>query len=282
MAKTKIEWVEYSINPIRAGKGKSWPSGTHCTKVSPGCAHCFAEPLNKRFGNGLPYDNTPTEFHLDLSVFDTLPKTKPVKVFVQSMGDLFHEDVPFEFIEEVYEAIEKTPRHKFLILTKRPDRMLEWFKDYTNNFCDEWAYSPNLWLGVTAENQEMADKRIPILLQIPAAKRFVSIEPMLGGVDLMTIPDGGWPQTDALHGTTGSDCQIDVSPKLNHVIVGAESGHKRRECEIEWVRNIVEQCKDAGVPCFVKQIHINGKVSKNMAEWPEDLRVQEYPQGVKT
>jgi len=136
-----------------------------------------------------------------------------------------------------------------------------------------WPFN-NVWLGVTAENQEMADKRIPILLQIPAAVRFVSFEPLLGDMHLLNINGAlhSW-QTDG-HGNLGD---IDKG-KIDWVIIGAESGHKRRECKIEWVRSIVEQCDDTGVPCFVKQLHINGKVSHKMNEWPEDLRVQEYPQ----
>jgi protein gp37 len=115
----------------------------------------------------------------------------------------------------------------------------------------------NVWLGVTAENQEMADQRIPILLQIPAAKRFVSIEPCLKKINIKGY--------------------LEYIEHLNWVIVGCESGPRRRPCKIEWVRSIVQQCKDTAVPVFVKQLSIDGKVSHDMNEWPADLRIREFP-----
>ena len=123
------------------------------------------------------------------------------------------------------------------------------------------------WLGVTAENQRRADERIPVLLQTPAAVRWVSLEPLLGPIDLnkreLLIDKRRFKYT--------------LGNYLDWVVVGCESGPKRRPCKIEWVREIVEQCRDAGVPVFVKQLSINGKVSHDMDEWPEDLRVREYP-----
>ncbi len=118
---------------------------------------------------------------------------------------------------------------------------------------NEWPL-PNLWLGVTAENQAMADKRIPILLNIPAAKRFVSLEPML------------------------ENCKLSIGnlQLIDWVIVGCESGPGRRECKVEWMQSIVDQCREAGVKCFVKQVSIGGKVSHDPAEWPEGLRVREF------
>lgn len=249
MAKTEISWVEYSINPLRAGKGKSWPSGTHCTKISPGCAYCFAEPLNIRFGNGLPYDNRKTEFHLDLSVFDTLPKTKSCSVFVQSMGDLFHEDVPFGFIDQIMYKIWEFRLRKILILTKRIERASRYFANFkipmeNGQFPKDFNH---LWLGVSCENQEMADKRIPILLQIPAAKRFISFEPLLGDIDF-----GDYVITP-IEGTSTDGEKIRINNSLHWVIVGGESGHSARPLHPDWVRSIRDQCKDAGIPFFFKQ-----------------------------
>ena len=289
MATTNIEWATHSINPIKV-KGGGW----HCTKVSPGCQNCYAEGVNNRFGNKIPYDNRHVEFELDLGCFDKLPKKKPAIVFVQSMGDLFHEGVPFEFIDKVYSLIALNPLHKFLVLTKRPQRLLEYYKqwsgqnhrtiwipdNYDNLFLQPWPF-PNLWLGVTAENQEMADKRIPILLQIPAAVRFVSIEPMLGPVSLSPkyICD---PNACAEPPCLIAEVPCPY-PKLDWIILGAESGPKRRYCDPEWMIDVVKQCDEAGVPMFVKQIHQYAKdkkgliVSKNMSEWPAELQHREMP-----
>ncbi len=292
---TKIEWVDHSINPIRVKGGKAWPHGYHCTKVSPGCTHCYAESMNMRFGTGLPFDNRKVEFYLNLSEFDKLPKTKPTTVFVQSMGDLFHEDVPFEFIDQIFFKMVKAKRHNFLILTKRPTRMWKYIETFrvpitTGNYHKDFSH---IWLGVTAENQEQADKRIPILLQIPAAKRFVSIEPMLGAVDfkdyLISCKDCGNDGSNAYivsydHQLCGRACKVgsDLANGLDWIIVGAESGPKRRWMDYYWAINVVDQCKAAGVPVFVKQVHRSHTgekwfLCKNIDKWPEDLRVRQYP-----
>ena len=258
MATTKIEWAERVWNPV-----------TGCTKVSPGCQNCYAERMAKRLRGryGYPQDDPfKVTLHPDRlqEPVEWLKWRKPKMIFVCSMGDLFHEDVPFDFIDRVFAMLSwgqaKDLDNKFLILTKRPERMLEYFKQRDDWFDGELGNRSrlscfeNTWLGVTAENQEQADKRIPILLQIPAAKRFVSIEPMLGDVALFDIE------------------------KLDWIIVGAESGQNRRECKNEWVRDIIGQCKVASIPVFIKQLHDpHNNLSKNPAEWPEDLRVREYP-----
>lgn len=165
---SKIEWTDKTWNPV-----------TGCTKVSPGCKNCYAATMAKRlqamekpkYKNGFAVTCHPE------SLGEPLKWRKPCKIFVCSMGDLFHEDVPFRFIDDVFYAIQACPNHTFQILTKRAERMFEYFKEFGPSL-------PNVWLGVTAENQEQADKRIPLLLQTPAAVRFVSIEPMLGGVKL--------------------------------------------------------------------------------------------------
>ena len=122
-------------------------------------------------------------------------------------------------------------------------------------------------ISTSVENQQTADERIPILLQVSAAVRLVSVEPMLEAIDLSPT----WMDKHRYF----------EAGTLDWVICGAESGPNRRPCKIEWGRNIVRQCEDAGVPVFVKQLNINGKVSHNMDEWPEDLRVQEYPEILK-
>lgn len=281
MNKTNIEYLDYSWNPTHG-----------CSPVSPGCDNCWAKATSKRLAGMAvrsywkydPFKVTCCPWKLD----EPLKIKKPSRIGVSFMGDLFHEDVPDNFIEQVLNIC-AVSQHTFLILTKRPERMRDIFKMKEDR--DGFYGHPSIWLGVTAENQEQADKRIPILLQIPAAKRFVSIEPMLGAVDLF---DFFWEQNPNFQPprfldegetyTVPHRIRCDESP--DWVIIGAESGAGRRYCEHHSIRKIVEQCQSAGVPVFVKQLHMLYKksqkkyatwVSKNPAEWPEDLRVQKYP-----
>jgi len=169
--------------------------------------------------------------------------------------------VPFEFIERVWETMCQTRlNHTFQILTKRPWRMHQFVSEFNTNALG--GITPKgIWLGVTAEDQQRADERIPLLLQTPAAVRFVSVEPMLGPVDL--IGAGG-----ILNG---------AYPGLNWVIIGCESGPNRRPMKLEWALDLVRQCQVTQVPVFVKQIEMYGKVSHHIPEWPERLQVREYP-----
>lgn len=274
MGKTKIPWVEYSINPVRVKGGKVWKYGYHCTKISPGCAHCYAEPMNMRFGTGQPYDNRKVEFYLDLSVFDDLGQN-PCMVFVQSMGDIFHEDIEWNSIYKVFERILLTDQHTYIILTKRSKRMRKimpqiWFH-LGRNYPDKIFPLKNVIGMVTVEDQKWADERILDLLKSPFAIRGLSIEPMLGPVSLT------WKIIYPSQ-RLSSDIRQESPPKgLDWVIVGAESGAKRRECKIGWVRDIVDQCQTADVPVFVKQIHIDGAVCKISSLWPRDIQVRQYP-----
>jgi protein gp37 len=217
---------------------------------------------------------------------------KPRKIFVCSMGDLFHETVPFEFIDKVFAVMALCPQHTFQVLTKRAERMVEYFENlkqrvhewddgegeteeylitqmldnsgnnYLEKACRNWLEMwnarhlgwplPNVWLGVTAENQEMADKRIPLLLQTPAAKRFVSIEPMLGAIDLETNVLGccrTGPCDLTMH-TCNSSCELYEGIDL--VICGGESGPGARAMRPDWVRSLRDQCEAAGVPFHFK------------------------------
>lgn len=278
MNKTKIAWTDYTWNPI-----------TGCSKISEGCKNCYAEDMMSRF-NWSPE----IQFHPE-RLEEPLHRKKPAKIFVCSMGDLFHEDVPVYCQHKVYEIIadDRSVRHIFQILTKRPENMQQFHHD---NVVGPLS---NLWLGVTAENQRWTDERIPKLLQIPAAVRFVSLEPLLEEVNISQwMPPfencdhyaGGCTRPENVFAETGNPRSrsgiVSCKPEycvfgrrgLDWVIVGAESGPGRRECKIEWVRSIVQQCSDAAVPCFVKQIEINGKISYDMNEWPEDLRVRKFPE----
>lgn len=227
-----IEWTDSTWNPV-----------TGCDRISPGCDHCYAQTLAARLkamGNpryqsdGSPRTSGPG-FGLTLHEDQLglpLRWRRPRMIFVNSMSDLFHPDVPEEFIERVLFTVSQTPQHIYQVLTKRPRRMA--------HVLSEWIREPerrlvqlplaNLWLGVSVEDQKWADQRIPLLMETPARVRFISCEPLLGPVDL-----GKW------------------TSDVDWVIVGGESGPKARPMHIDWARAIRNECVDAGVPFFFKQ-----------------------------
>lgn len=327
MAETLIEWAERVWNFLRG-----------CSMISPGCQHCYAMLQAHRFdypggayegltemGPGGPRWNGKVRL-VEEKLTEPLSVRRGQKWFVNSMSDLFHEDVPFEFIDKAVAVMALTPQHTYQILTKRPERMREYCstvdairvselaKDMYRQSLDwtrrdppyptepygnpergfQWFVPwplPNVWLGVSVENQQYADERIPKLLQTPAAVRFVSYEPALAAVRFFTP----W-LTEKL-------------PNLDWIIVGGESGSGARPFNIQWARDVVRQCKAAGVACFVKQVGANPflkfershheerpglkihieqlqidttirlKDSKggDMSEWPIDLRIREFP-----
>lgn len=224
---TKIEWADKVWNPV-----------TGCTKVSDGCRNCYAERMAERFWKDRQFSDV--QCHAD-RLKQPLSWKKPARVFVNSMSDLFHLDVDKDFIGDVFRNMEKTPQHTFIILTKRPKEMLYWF-----NLMNAERYLPNVWLGVSVENQQTADERIPLLLKTPAAVRFVSCEPLLGPVDLSNNhPEYLWGQ-DSRDGETDQD-------PLDWVICGGESGPNARPMHPDWARSLRDQCQAAGVPFFFKQ-----------------------------
>jgi protein gp37 len=248
MNKTKIPWATHTFNPV-----------TGCTPVSEGCTNCYSQRILKRFKNPLGVTLHPDRLDEPLKL-----KT-PAKIFVCSMGDLFHEDVPDEFIDQVIAVMALADWHVYLILTKREERMRDYFSDpmrlkKISDKMDQptWLKLPtrktfirfpgiwplqNLWLGITAENQKAADERIPLLLDTPAVKRFVSFEPLLSRFDPAYTCNMG---------------------ELDWVIVGGESGPGARECKEEWVQDIYKQCRIAGVPFFFKS---KGHNWENCYEW---------------
>ena len=259
MSKSKIEWTDVTWSPI-----------TGCTKISPGCQNCYAERMSKRLAGrcGYPKENPfAVTLHPD-KLGEPLKWKKPRRVFVCSMGDLFHEDVPFWVIDDVIDICDRASQHTFLILTKRIERAYGYF-DSTSNRVEAFEKA-GCWLGITAENQAMADERWPILLQIPAAVRFVSVEPMLGPVDVgkyLGMVSGcqtHCPTTKnacRLHSWECSDAH-DNRKGIDWVICGGESGPGARPAKIEWIRDLKNQCVTAGVPFFLKQMHIGGKMVK--------------------
>jgi len=257
--KSNIEWTDATWNPV-----------TGCTKTSPGCDNCYAERMSRRLKamgqDGYKEGFRPT-IHPERLDQPTRWK-KPRKVFVCSMGDLFHKAIPESFIENVYRQMVANPRHIFQVLTKRPDRMRDFLR---SNKVHERAF-PHIYHGVTVENQEAADRRIPILLDCPSEVRFLSCEPLLGpiGIGFGGCIPGRWKWLD--------------SNTLHWVIVGGESGAGARLMDPTWAQSIIEQCKENEVPVFMKQFgsvwaKTNGErgKGKNMETWPEWARRQEVP-----
>jgi protein gp37 len=214
MAKTKIAWTEHTWNPV-----------TGCSKLSAGCAHCYAETMakrlqymgSKRYANGF-------QLTLHPEVLSEPKKIKePSMFFVCSMADLFHKDVPFEFIDKVMEIIDDTPRHTYQLLTKRPERIVEYFYYHRHG-------TPfNVWLGTTVEGPDYKI-RIGQLRAFPTSNvKYLSCEPLLGDLGDLDLSGIDW------------------------VIVGGESGSQARKIEKEWVLNIQRQCAEQGVPFFFKQ-----------------------------
>lgn len=284
--KTKIEWCDSTWSPV-----------TGCSHVSEGCRNCYAERIDRRQmmrgrKDGFREWTAPNaEYNVRLHperLEWPLRWKKPRRVFVCSMADLFHEQVPDEYIAAVFGVMAACPQHTFQILTKREERMSDWIlaedeHDFIQSFfnlcptseeygcgsafeADVWPL-PNVWLGISAEDQKTFDKRVPLLLQTPAAVRFVSLEPMLGPVDLQNVKTPHYTRKlDALTGYyDNSPYDEGIEAHLDHVIVGGESGPGARPIHPDWVRSIRDQCVGAGVPFFFKQWgqYQDGSATKN-------------------
>ena len=302
MQRTKIEYLTHTWNPL----------AMECTPLSDGCRNCWHLAMAKRlvanprivpeFRNAYGGVIPPVLIHTELEA--PLHLKNPSRIGVQLMGDLFHEEVKFNQIEKIWDTIFNCSFHQdrgqvgviyhtFLILTKRPNRVIDFQKWMEQRNRNVWY--DNLWLGVSVEDQKTADERIPILLQIPAAHRFVSVEPMLVPVDLRRI-DYMWLLQKTLREATKDNSMVYEGPgylnalsgewndgedsgrdgkKLDWVICGGETGPKARPLPPDWVRLLVEQCRSASVPIFVKQM--GGDKKKNPI--PKDLIIREFPEG---
>ncbi len=217
---TRIEWAEESWNPV-----------TGCTKISEGCAHCYAERMARRLAGRFGYPLTPHHFDVtvhDHKLYEPTEWMHPRRVFVVSMGDLFHEDVPYSAWETIWRNMTLyAARHTYLLLTKRSEIMVKRMRDMVE-LTEE--FTGNIWLGVTAENQGRAEERIPPLIRYSSSRNFVSCEPLLGPIDLT-------PWLFA----------------LGWVIVGGETGPGARPMDPDWARSIRDQCIEASVPFFFKR-----------------------------
>lgn len=266
---------------------RAWSLVEGCTPVSVACDNCWLAGMDDRFNGGFTEGGRfKGEINMRADRLGLPMKTNKPTVWAV-WSDLFHESVPFVFtLSALIHAVGSYDRHKYLILTKRPQTALEFF-EWMKDAPVTAEIRDCFWFGTTVENQQAADDRIPQLLQV-LGKKFLSIEPMLGPVDLARITEDAGDEYgdgaiffDALTGERwmrdGFEKEQPFVPRLDWVILGCESGPKRRPMDIKWARDVIRQCKAAGVPVFVKQLDINGKVSKKMEEWPEDLRVRELP-----
>ena len=243
---TSIEWTDETWNPL---------SG--CSKVSPGCDHCYAETIAHRFAGTTAYPDGFTVTLRPERLGQPLRWTRPRMVFVNSMSDLFHDDVPDDYIVDVFAVMAMARRHTFQVLTKRHGRMRSLLSDpgfsselrerigivkYPDVPTAAWPL-PNVWLGVSTENHQWASIRIPTLLDTPAAVRFISAEPLLGGINLC-----------ACTGLDNRACPLHADhAHLDWVIVGGESGPRARPMHLNWARGLRDQCVAAGVPFLFKQ-----------------------------
>ncbi len=298
---SKIEWCDDTINFL-AG----------CTRVSRGCDHCYSATMTKRLA-GMGQEDYAGLINDEKKHFNGTVKLrperlsiplkwrKPKRVFVNSMSDTWHPDVPFDFIAAMFGVMAATPHITYQLLTKRPERMLEWFEwiqsiprapeqsammqaeDHVGILRrnhDGWPLD-NVWLGVSCEDQDALDARLPLLAQCPAAIRFLSCEPLLGPIDL---------------------CLEHYEPGIrpDWIIIGGESGPRARTLDVESVRSIISQCAEHdSTACFVKQlgrhpvelvsvigkpgetswrtVQLRDRKGGSMEEWPEELRVRQFP-----
>jgi protein gp37 len=359
--RSSIEWCDATWNPV-----------TGCTRVSEGCRNCYAEREAIRHQRHAAYEGTARSTaagprwtgqvnFIPERLDQPLRWQRGRRVFVNSMSDLFHEGLTDGQILRVFQAMAVAPQHTYLVLTKRPQRMLEWLRRWNDlegeppgpqmvrgpeatraahpsgrgqmfasmlesmgappDGCAyptfdwmqgmrgwpeaRWTW-PNVWMGVSAEDQPTADERIPLLLQCPAAIHWVSAEPLLGPIDLSPyMCPSGVLHVDDIGVDVGTRPIVNVNgveghqpwmPALSWVVVGGESGPGARPFDLAWARSTVEQCRAAGVPCFVKQLgarphwpqgpeefeidwlSLLDRKGGDWSEWPEDLRVREYPE----
>ncbi len=280
MPKTTIEWCEFSVNPFRARNIETGNVGHFCVKCSPGCKNCYSSRMQKPFLTQLEFvaeNRNKVDLFIEEKAFaEVLRRKKPTRYFWCDMTDMFLEDYLDDWIDRCFAVMALTPQHTHLVLTKRAERIRQYFADIpyrqemigiiaelqsgldrhfdgpgtTPGYGVTWRLPlPNVWLGVSVEDQQRADERIPLLLQTPAAIRFLSIEPLLGPVDIRPYLGGRIPQELPI------DKQAEMWGRqgIVWVIVGGESGPDARPMHPDWARSIRDQCAAAGMPFFFKQ-----------------------------
>jgi protein gp37 len=267
---TKIEWADHTFNP--------W---TGCTKVSPGCDHCYAEGWSKRSGHvswgpHAPRRRTsPATWQAPLKWNLAAEQAgRRARVFCASLADVFdnHHSILDDWRYDLWLTIERTPHLDWLLLTKRPQN---WLRFVPPAWRSDWP--ENVWLGTTVENQTEADRRIAHLLATPARVRFLSCEPLLGPValDMILTPDMGLYALSGVRSDGSGPSGFSLGPRINWVICGGESGPGARPMHPDWARSLRDQCQAEGVPFFMKQM--SGPRKASMPPIPDDLMVREFP-----
>lgn len=321
--KSAIQWTNHT-----------WPIIQGCDYVSPGCTHCYVVPMLHRLcHNPNPKVSAPLQGLVTKNATGALHFTgkvklredrlgdpfgwKPGMVFVPSHGDIFHDAVPDEFLDEILATMAMTPQHIYQVLTKRGARMQKYMadpntprringvmmvRDATPTAAGRWPL-PNVWMGISTEDQTRFNERWPYLRDTPAAKRFISYEPALGLLSLTDVCNGAYFE-DVLAGVRYHDAPAGVRsatvqiPHLDWGIGGLESGGKARQGDVQWLHSFVRQFERAGRACFIKQLgrrpvdsrhmHAAGaggpvrlklvdRKGGDMDEWPEALRVRQFP-----
>lgn len=314
---TGIEWTDASSNPVRYRAKATGRDVWACVKRSPGCAHCYSEAMARRFGRGGPFTKAVTagvEPYLCETECGRLLRSKKLagrRVFLGDMTDVFGEWVPDGLLDRLFSGVlEVRTDVTFQVLTKRADRMREYLS---------WRWgggripARNVWCGASVEDQQRADERIPELLKTPAAVRFLSVEPLIGPVDLarLCLPDrsGWWNALDGrltVKATSDAgqefwaETEKPITGRIGWVIVGGESGPGARPFQLDWARAIQAQCDAAGVPWFFKQagsnardwtrgdppnheppelvpLRLRDRKGGDLEELPASLRVREFP-----
>ncbi len=242
-----------------------------CTPVSEGCKNCWSAAMAHRYGpqrDGMPQLTTASggwtgNIYLRPEALDKIPQRGKPRVYAV-WTDLFHENVPDSFITTVWHAFTRNPKHTFIIITKRAQRAVEWAERHGVDAL------PNVWFVGTCENQGRLDERASEILKFPAVVRGLINEPMLGPVSYSWA---SWHGLSRKHNTH----HLDGLRKFDWVIVGCETGANRRPCNIDWIRQVVDQCQNAQVSVWVKAVEVDGKIVSKLSELPGDLRVRELP-----
>ncbi len=311
MGQTPIQWADHSINPFRARNLKTGKVGHFCAKVSAGCKNCYSSKLQSPHLVGLPFlaENRPkVELYFEeKAIQEVMRRKKPTKYFWSDMTDMFWEEYPDEWIDRCFAVMALSKWHTHLVLTKRSGRMRKYISSVSGPLITagvDWP-PPNVWLGVSCEDQATANERIPELLKTPAAIRFVSYEPALESVDF-TPYLWGKAIEPLIHGCADcpkdADCECGWKTRkdngeshISWIITGGESGPGARPFDLDWARDTIKQCAAASTACFVKQIGakpyqggsdpatrrtfypISDKKGGLMADWPADIRVRQFP-----
>ena len=285
---TRIGWTDASWTPLRWRHRTSRKIGWHCTHVSDGCRFCYAEAINVKLGTGLPFEPASEKLlepYLDTAILmQPLHWTRPRRVFPCSMTDLFHPSYPRHMLELVWAVMMLTERHTFQVLTKRPDRMADFLEGLNIAECLAKLLDldptvtmrgtfggAHIQLGTSVENQRAADDRIDDLLRAPAKIHFLSLEPLLGRVDLAP-----WLSDPMLASSPDQHVPDVIPQRLNWFIIGGESGEHYRVMDLAWAEDLIEQADDAGIPVYLKQD--SGRYPGRQGRLPDRLwRRKDYP-----